>query len=242
MTVVEEIENAGTGAVRRPEGPCEPDELVRANIRFAAHVARDYVGRGLPFDDLVNAARLGLVEASRRFDPARGIPFLGYAAWWVRKEILQALASGTRVVRIPRARYREMVREGGPERVLPVLSLDAVRRDDDDDGPTVEPEPCTDRFTPEDALLRRDMASAVLAEVDGLEPRARTVLQRRFGLRGAPRETLETIGASMGVSREWVRRIEARALDRLRSRLHGRLCARGAHAADGCENRIDCVV
>lgn len=233
---------------RAGTGPIDPNELVRANLRFAAHVARDYVGRGLSFDDLVNAARLGLVEASRRFEPARGIPFLGYAAWWVRKEILQALASETRVVRIPRARYREMLREDGPGRVLPILNLDAVRRTDDDDGPTVEPEPCTERFTPEDALLRSDVATTVLAEVDGLEPRARAVLVRRFGLRGAPRETLETIGASMGVSREWVRRIEARALDRLRSRLVHRLRPRGRHAdamlrpGDRGESLVDCVV
>jgi RNA polymerase primary sigma factor len=75
--------------------------LVESNLRLVAKIASEYRTLGLPFEDLLNAGNLGLIEAARRFDPSRGTRFISYAIYWIRKAIFDALASQSRVVRLP---------------------------------------------------------------------------------------------------------------------------------------------
>ncbi|MEE9219665.1 MAG: sigma-70 family RNA polymerase sigma factor [Acidobacteriota bacterium] len=75
--------------------------LVEQNLGFAIKLACEHRNLGLPLGDLVSEGSLGLIEAARRFDPARGVKFVTYAVAWVRKSILRALARHTRTIRIP---------------------------------------------------------------------------------------------------------------------------------------------
>ncbi len=68
-------------------------------------VARRYAGCGVPFDELIAAGNLGLVEAAIRFDDARGVKFVTYADWWIRKSILATLQQQNGPVRLPRYRF-----------------------------------------------------------------------------------------------------------------------------------------
>lgn len=89
------------------------DQLVRANLGFVVRVARQYRNLGLPFEDLLNEGNMGLVIAARRFDPERGVRFITWAVWWIRKTILVALAQRATLIRIPhyqRQRLREIRR------------------------------------------------------------------------------------------------------------------------------------
>src|SRR5262245_11531528 len=96
----------------------EAESLVTSHLRFVAHVARDYRNMGLPFEDLVNEGNVGLVEAARRFDPARGVAFSSYAVWWIRKSILKAVARNAHILHVPEYQRKRMRDARNTRRVL----------------------------------------------------------------------------------------------------------------------------
>src|SRR5712691_10301424 len=89
----------------RPE---DKDLLITSNLGFVITVASEYRGLGIPFEDLINEGNLGLIEAAQRYDPTRGVRFITYAVWWIRKSILKAISDHATVVRIPSYRRKKM--------------------------------------------------------------------------------------------------------------------------------------
>lgn len=77
------------------------NELVSANLRFVAQVARSYQGMGIAMEDLIGFGNIGLFEAATRFDANRNIKFISFAVWYIRSEIQKALNDLSRTVRIP---------------------------------------------------------------------------------------------------------------------------------------------
>jgi len=82
--------------------------LVESNQHFVIMVARQYQGMGLPLEDLVSEGNVGLLQAANRFDPRKGIKFITYAVWWIRRAILQALSDQSRLVRLPKYKVRQV--------------------------------------------------------------------------------------------------------------------------------------
>ncbi|HKQ60986.1 MAG TPA: sigma-70 family RNA polymerase sigma factor [Candidatus Polarisedimenticolaceae bacterium] len=77
-------------------------ELARAHLGYIVHLAREFRTLGIPLEDLQAEGVLGLLEAAERFDPARGVKFLSYAAWWIRKRMRELIARDATLVRMPR--------------------------------------------------------------------------------------------------------------------------------------------
>jgi RNA polymerase primary sigma factor len=77
------------------------EHLVRANSRLVISVAKKYIGRGVPFLDLIQEGNIGLIRAARKFEYQRGHKFSTYATWWIRQAISRAVADQGRTIRVP---------------------------------------------------------------------------------------------------------------------------------------------
>lgn len=77
------------------------NRLVEANLRFGISIAKQYQGRGLPLEDLINEATLGMLHAAEKFEPERGFKFISYAIWWIRQTIVRAIQYKASSVRLP---------------------------------------------------------------------------------------------------------------------------------------------
>lgn len=221
------------------------EKLIVSNLRYVVSVARRYLGYGLALADLINEGNLGLIQAARRFDPARGVKFITYAVWWIRQAITHALAQHGGVVALPVRQldklrkvleaYRRHVQQTGgepnsdelaAELDLPASEVETilhVYRHLSLDAPIAEEgetsflDTLRSETLPsgEEAYIHSTLSREIQDLLGQLPERDQQVLRLRFGLDDDPK-TLEEIGEMLGVTRERVRQIEKRAKDQLR--------------------------
>lgn len=90
-----------TDSVEERHSQSQVDALIEENLRLVLKIANDFLGRGLPWDDLVSEGNRGLITAARRFDASRGAKFSTYSACWIKQAIRQAIADHAKTVRVP---------------------------------------------------------------------------------------------------------------------------------------------
>ena len=222
-------------------------KLIESNLRLVMSITRNYTKAGVPLLDLIQEGNLGLIRAVEKFDYKMGYKLSTYATWWIRQAVTRALADQGRTIRLPvhvadqvrrlmRARRQlaqklnrepteaELAKESGftEQRVQELLDLveDPVSLETPvGDGESLYADLIEDIHSerPDDAtskkLRRKELAEALLR----LNPRMRRVLALRFGLDGELPQTLEEVGAGLGITRERVRQLESRALRELRT-------------------------
>ncbi len=99
--VAERGRRASSGPLHQGRDQTAKNGLIEKNLRLVVATAKNYRGRGLPFEDLIQEGNLGLMRAAEKFDPERGCKFSTHAVWWIRQGIQRALFNCSRTIRLP---------------------------------------------------------------------------------------------------------------------------------------------
>jgi RNA polymerase sigma factor (sigma-70 family) len=227
----------------------EKNRFIEHNLKLVVAIAKDYRNLGLSFPDLIQEGNLGLIRAVEKFDHRRGFKFSTYAVWWIRQALVRAIQNHSRTIRLPshvhdRLQRSQRVRaeltgklgreptpaELAPElgtdtnalEALDLLSREAISLESSVAGTEKRLEdfvPDPGSAAPDNGLDGERMRSGVGYLIGALTAREQLILRLRYGLGGEEEHTLEQIGQSLGLSRERVRQLEARALKKLRETL-----------------------
>jgi RNA polymerase sigma factor (sigma-70 family) len=222
------------------------NRFIEHNLKLVVAIAKDYRNLGLSFPDLIQEGNLGLIRAVEKFDHRRGFKFSTYAVWWIRQALVRAIQNHSRTIRLPshvhdrlqrsqRVRAEltgKLGREPTAGELAPALgtdtdsleTLDRLSREAISLESTVAgTEKRLEDFVadpissqPDGGIDGDTMRSGVGTLIGTLTPREQLILRLRYGLGGEEEHTLEQIGQSLGLSRERVRQLEARALKKLR--------------------------
>ena len=221
-------------------------ELVTANLRFVVSVAREYKDYGMSLIELISEGNIGLLEAVRRFDETRGFKFITYAVWWIRQAILKALAEQGKIARPPMSQLNDLQKiekETGAlaqqlgrvptfeeiaasvdishERTLNALKVG--QQDVSFDAPAFPEEDTsllsvftTDQEGQDEAFEKTQMEQTLQLCLQVLDRREYQIVCAYFGLENLQPMTLEEIGDFLGITRERVRQLRNRALEKMR--------------------------
>ena len=222
------------------------NRFIEHNLKLVVAIAKDYRNLGLSFPDLIQEGNLGLIRAVEKFDHRRGFKFSTYAVWWIRQALVRAIQNHSRTIRLPshvhdrlqrsqRVRAEltgKLGREPTAAELAPALgtdidsleSLDRLSREAISlESSVAGTEKRLEEFvadptasTPDSGIDGDRMRSGVGSLIASLTDREQLILRLRYGLGGEEEHTLEQIGQSLGLSRERVRQLEARALKKLR--------------------------
>jgi RNA polymerase primary sigma factor len=216
--------------------------LAMANQNFVRSLAQRYLRPEIELDDLVAEGMVGLIEAARRFDADRGVKFITYGAWWIKRSLLRFLRTFEHPVHVPkykqhelqefkRARQRltqELGRAPRVEELCAATGQDerSVREhsglacttsslEDDEVTTLADVAACDGLGDAEEMAVMRDALLRLDEVLPVLDDRERRILTARFGLDGSEPMTLSELGQQVGLTKERIRQIEKQACARL---------------------------
>lgn len=225
-------------------------EFIERNLKLVAFIARDYVNRGLDFMDLIQEGNMGLIRAVEKFDATYGYKFSNYASYWIKRSIFRALAKCGRNIRLPIHLYEDIIRYNKTVKILeqeyfrkPTLeevakrmkitlkraySICQIQSDASSLNSFINEEqteeyinllPITDYNLEEQVIatiLSKDLQE--MLKNSNLSEKELQVLIYRYCLE--EQKTLQEIGKIYGLSRQGIRKIEQRALKKIRKSNH----------------------
>lgn len=223
----------------------ERDKMILSNLRLVLYVAKKFINHNLSISELIQEGNAGLIKAVDKFDYKRGFKFSTYATWWIKQSISRALNEQGRSIRVPshmtdilnKKRYAERHLASQLKRapVLQELSrmwfmdmkkikkaTKIVSEPISLDSPYGDGEKSVGDFVgnsdhaPVTFAVNDELKKITSRALSTLSAREERILRQRFGI-NCPSATLEEIGKIYGVTRERIRQIEAKALNKMKN-------------------------
>jgi RNA polymerase primary sigma factor len=214
------------------------NRLVTSNLRFVVHIAKKYMGR-LSIEDLISEGNIGLIKSAERYDSSKGAKFSTYASWWIRQTIIKAISDKSRSIRIPVNKNSILTKiKRAQEELIDIqkisetfkipykeichlLNVDETLSLDcpiSEDSPQNYYHVVGDKNgNPAEEVLKKAQIENLYNVIDSVcDTREKEIIERRFGLNGYSQQSLRQVGKCCAISRERVRQLEKKALERIR--------------------------
>jgi RNA polymerase primary sigma factor len=201
------------------------EELIKANLRFVISIAKTYQNNGIPLSDLIAEGNLGLLKAIDKFDRDKGYRFISYAVWWIKQSIIESINEHSRNIRIPvnqindYLKAKKEVKDSDADLVemFPTTRsiFDTINEDGDelldlieDDGALMPDHQLNNNQT--------NLKGELEKLLNRLDDKERSIIKMYFGIDGEPM-TLEAIGDEFGLTKERIRQIKQKSLNKIRA-------------------------
>ena len=221
--------------------------LIQANLRLVVKIAKYYKNTEYNFMDIIQEGNIGLIKAIEKYDYRKGVKFSTYASWWIRQSILRSLSNKKRMIRLPYRkeekirkikkiinRYSQLnSKVPTPEDIAREIGISAKKVSEllsysynavSLDLEIQEQENCSlknilsnNTFIPDEDFIIKAMKEQTWQALECLEENEKHVITYRFALNGGKKYTLKKLSTSLGISPETVRKIELRAINKIRS-------------------------
>jgi RNA polymerase primary sigma factor len=236
IVLVKEIANGNSYAL---------DRLIKTNLRFVVSIAKQYQNSGLCLEDLINEGNIGLIKAAKRFDVSQGFRFISYAVWWIRQSITSAIAEQSRMIYLPMTKidnlrklkkaayYLEQILEREPsiDELAAYLGMSSHKLNElfmISEAHISLYAPCYQDVSLLDVIPNSDPSTDYVLDAEScaeevryymeiLSIREREIIVLFFGIDQPYPLTLEEISDRLGLSRERIRQIKEKAIQRIQN-------------------------
>lgn len=218
------------------------EKIILSNIKFVISVAKKYIGLGASLEDLISEGVLGLLRAYEKFEVDKGFKFITYAVWWIRQSIIEFLNTESKLIRLPLNRTNSISKilkikkkleylKGeevsvdelqhyieNPETIEDlkyinqILNLDEPLTDDDNDLKDIIPDENSLKEI-EEKFLKEEIQYIL----EDFPDREKEIICLYFGIENPRAYTLDEISVSIGLTKERVRQIKEKTIDKLKN-------------------------